>query len=157
VFDSHSVCVSLSDAVGLGGLQAELIDNLNMGIHIFNPTRTRILEYNIQEETRTERIPTIIRFGLSYSFSDKVMIAAETEKDIFYEQVFKAGIEYRPIDILYLRGGIASDPIYNTFGFGLEHSNFILDFAASKHQVLGYTTQISMVYVFNKKKHKIEK
>ncbi|HIA35799.1 MAG TPA: hypothetical protein EYM84_02645 [Flavobacteriales bacterium] len=138
------------------GLRAELIDNLSMGVHIYNPTRTSILEYDIQEETKTERIPTIMRFGLSYSFSDKVMVVAETEKDIYFDHIFKAGIEYRPIKILYIRGGIASDPLYNTFGFGIEQSSFILDFAASKHQVLGYTTQISLAYKFNKKKTKFE-
>jgi len=139
------------------GFQAELLDNLNMGVHIFNPTRTKMLDYNIQDEERTEYIPTIMRFGLSYSFSDKVLITAETEKDVYFRQIFKAGVEYRPMEILYLRGGIASDPIYNTFGFGLNLKNFILDFAASKHQVLAYTTQISIAYVFNEKRASIEK
>ena len=132
------------------GLQAEIIDDLSIGVHIFNPTRAKILEYVVQEETEVERIPTIMRFGISYEFSDKVTVNLETEKDVYFKPIFKGGLEYHPIDILYLRGGISSDPIYNTFGFGLEMSNFKLDFAASKHQVLGYTSQISLIYNFKK-------
>jgi len=133
------------------GLQAEVIDNLTMGVHIFNPTRAKLLEYNIQEEVETERIPTIMRFGMNYAFSEKVSVSLETEKDVYFKAIFKGGIEYHPIDILYLRGGLSSDPVYNAFGFGLDINSFRLDFAASKHQVLGYTSQISLVYKFQKR------
>lgn len=134
------------------GIQAEIIDNLTLGVHLFNPTRAKILEYQIQEETEIERIPTIMRVGVNYLFSDKLLIVIETEKDVYFKPIFKGGIEYHPIDMLYLRGGISSDPVKNTFGFGLDMNNFRLDFAASKHQVLGYTTQISLVYNFNNTK-----
>jgi hypothetical protein len=133
------------------GLQAEVIDNLTMGVHIFNPTRAKLLEYKIQEEIEIERIPTIMRFGFDYAFSEKVSVSLETEKDVYFKPIFKGGIEYHPIDILYLRGGLSSDPVYNSFGFGLDINSFRLDFAASKHQVLGYTSQISLVYNFQKR------
>ena len=134
------------------GLQAEILENLSVGVHIFNPTRSKILEYTIQEVPKTERIPTIMRVGINYKFSEKVQVALETEKDVYFKPIFKGGIEYHPIEMLYLRGGISSDPVYNTFGFGLDMNNFRLDFAASKHQVLGYTTQISLMYNFQKRK-----
>mgnify|MGYP001607221999 FL=1 len=133
------------------GFKAELIDNLFIGIHIFNPTRTKLFTYTIQEIPETERIPTIMRFGLSYRFSEKVIVSVETEKDIYYKPVFKAGIEYQPIDLLYLRAGISTDPVYNSFGFGINLNHFKIDFAASRHQVLGYTSQIGLSYEFNKK------
>jgi len=133
------------------GLQAEIIDDLTMGVHIFNPTRAKLLEYSIQEETEIERIPTIMRFGINYAFSEKVSVSLETEKDVYFKAIFKGGIEYHLIDILYLRGGLSSDPVYNSFGFGLDINSIRLDFAASKHQVLGYTTQINLVYNFQKR------
>lgn len=133
------------------GLQAEIINDLTMGVHIFNPTRAKLLEYKIQEETEIERIPTIMRFGINYAFSDKVSVSLETEKDVYFKAIFKGGVEYHPIDILYIRGGLSSDPVYNSFGFGLDMRNFRLDFAASKHQVLGYTSQISLLYNFEKR------
>lgn len=132
------------------GLQAEILENLDIGVHIFNPTRAKILEYQIQDAVEIERIPTIMRFGINYAFSEKLFVTLETEKDVYFKPIFKAGLEYHPIDILYLRGGVSSNPVNNSFGFGLDMSHFKLDFAASKHQVLGYTTQISLIYNFEK-------
>jgi len=137
------------------GLQAEILEDLRVGVHIFNPTRTRMLEYTIQDKAVIERMPTIMRFGINYAFSDKVNVTLETEKDVFFKAIFKGGIEYHPIDLLYLRGGLSSDPVYNSFGFGLDMSGFRLDFAASKHQILGYTTQISLRYNFEKRPPKV--
>lgn len=133
------------------GIRAKLLSNLSLGVHIYNPTRSKISEFTIQETIFTERIPTIMRVGLSYTFSDQVLVAVEVEKDVYYSPVFKMGIEYRPVEQLYLRGGLASDPVYNTFGFGLYFKNFKIDFSGSKHQVLGYTSEISLIYGFAKK------
>ncbi len=133
------------------GLQAELIDNLDIGVHIFNPTRAKVVEYKIQDVVTTERIPTILRFGLSYTFSEKVILTAEAEKDVYTKPSFKVGIEYRAIEQLYLRGGVSSHPVSSSFGFGLYLGTFTLDFAATKHQILGYTPQISLSYALGSK------
>lgn len=133
------------------GIRAKLLSNLNLGVHIYNPTRSKINEFTVQETLLTERIPTIMRAGLSYTFSEQVLIAIEVEKDVYYSPIFKMGVEYRPVEQLYLRGGLATDPVYNTFGFGLYFKSFKLDFSGSKHQVLGYTSEISLIYGFAKK------
>ena len=132
------------------GIRAKLLSNLNLGVHIYNPTRSKISEFTLQETVFTERIPTIMRAGLSYKFSEQLLLAIEVEKDVYYSPIFKMGIEYRPVNQLYLRGGLATDPVYNTFGFGLYIKNFKLDFSASKHQILGYTSEISLIYGFGK-------
>jgi len=137
------------------GVQAEILEDLSIGIHIFNLTRTKLLEYTVQDKGLIEHVPTIMRLGVNYAFSDKVNVTLETEKDIFFKAIFKAGVEYHPIEMLYLRGGLSSDPVYNSFGFGLDVNGFRLDFAASKHQILGYTTQISLLYNFAKRKPKV--
>ena len=133
------------------GLQAELIDDLYIGVHIFNPTRSKAVEYEVQDVVTTERIPTILRFGLSYTFSEKVILTAEVEKDVYAKPAFKAGVEYRAIKQLYLRGGVSSYPVSSSFGFGLYLGTFTLDFAATRHQILGYTPQISLSYAINTK------
>ncbi|MFH1319450.1 MAG: hypothetical protein ABII90_02200 [Bacteroidota bacterium] len=128
------------------GIQAQLIKNLSVGAHIFNPTRSKIAEFEIQGTPEVERIPTIMRFGLNYTFSDKVFVSLETEKDIDYKPVFKAGLEYHIIKELFLRTGISTNPTFNTFGFGLNLKQFTFDFAVSIHQVLGYTPHLSLAY-----------
>lgn len=122
------------------GLRFKINKNLCIAGHIFNLNRAKIADYN------DERIPTIARLGLSYAFSDKVLVTAETEKDIQYNPVFKTGIEYKPAKMLYLRTGISTNPFMNAFGFGLEFKNFKLDFATSYHQTLGFSPQVSIIF-----------
>jgi hypothetical protein len=122
------------------GLRYQLNKNLCIGAHIFNPTRAKVADYN------NEHAPTIARLGLSYAFSDKLILAAESEKDIDYNPVFKAGIEYHPIKQLYFRTGMSTNPVLNAFGFGLEFKSFNLDFSASYHQTLGFTPQVSLIF-----------
>jgi hypothetical protein len=125
-----------------GGLIAEPIANLKIGAHVFNPTKTKIAEYG------DERIPVIMRFGASYKFSDKALLSSEIEKSSDYNNIFRAGLEYHPVDILYLRCGVASNPSLSCFGFGLKLKQFVIDMSAQYHWVLGFSPQFSLGYEF---------
>lgn len=129
------------------GLQAKPLKGLTIGAHVFNPTRTKLADYN------NERIPTIMRLGADYCFSDKVTLAFETEKDIAQKAIFKAGIEYKAVKQFYLRMGITSNPALSSFGFGLNLKNFKLDFSANYHQTLGFSPQLGLTYVLSKKEN----
>jgi len=128
------------------GIQAKPIKELTIGAHVFNPTRAKLADYN------EERIPTIVRVGADYDFSDKVTLAIETEKDISQKAIFKAGIEYKPVKELYLRAGISTKPTLSAFGIGLDVKNFKIDLSANYHQTLGISPQVSLTYVFKKEK-----
>ncbi len=117
-----------------------IVKGLSIGAHIFNPTRAKIAEF------ADERIPTIFRTGLSYEFSQKVMVVVETEKSINHDPVFKFGIEYHITEPFYIRGGIGTNPTSNSFGFGLELGKLKVDLASSFHHVLGYSPQVSFLY-----------
>ncbi|MEI6765971.1 MAG: hypothetical protein WCM76_10040 [Bacteroidota bacterium] len=124
------------------GVRAVLVKNLVFAAHIFNPMRAKTSKYT------DERIPSIIKGGLSYTFSEKAMISAEVEKDINYKAVVKAGAEYHIVKPLYVRIGIGTSPLVNTVGVGLELYNFKIDVAAMRHPVLGYSPQVSLSYNF---------
>lgn len=126
------------------GMQAKLTKKLMIGAHLFNPTRTKMANYN------DERIPTIFRMGLNYKFSDKVFMTTEVEKDIDYRAVFRAGIEYMASDKVYFRGGVGTNPTLAAFGLGVKLENFQFDIASTYHQVLGFTPEISLNYNFSK-------
>jgi hypothetical protein len=126
------------------GIIARPMKGLTIGFHVFNPTRAKLAEYN------DERLPTIIRLGADYHFSDQLILAIETEKDISQKAIFKAGIEYKVVKELYLRAGIGTNPALTSFGFGINLKNMKLDMAASYHQTLGVTPQISLTYIFKK-------
>lgn len=122
------------------GLLAILSEKVTAAAHIENPTRSRISDYN------DERLPTILRLGVGYQISEDLLLAAETEKDLEQPAVFRAGLEYKPVDILYLRVGGSSAPALFSFGFGLDFKSYRLDLASTYHQVLGYSPQISFSY-----------
>ncbi len=122
------------------GILSKLTKSLTIGAHVFNPISVKITDYN------DERIPAIFKLGLMYNFSDKVLVIAETEKNMNYKPVFKAGIEYHIIKEVYLRTGMSTNPTLNTFGIGVELKKLKIDFASSIHQTFGYSPQISILY-----------
>jgi hypothetical protein len=126
------------------GLQAKPLKGLTIGVHVFNPTHTKFVDYN------NERVPTIFRLGGNYNFSDKVILAIETEKDISQKAIFKAGVEYKVVKEFYLRAGICTNPTLNSFGFGMNLKNFKIDFSTNCHQTLGFSPQFGLTYVFSK-------
>jgi uncharacterized protein YneR len=124
------------------GIQAQITKSIKMGAHIFNPTRAKLANYN------DERIPTIMKLGASYTFSDKILMCVETEKDVALKSIFKIGLEYHPIKQIYIRGGLSNSNVVGSFGFGFEFDNIKFDIASSYHLILGYTPQLSLIYSF---------
>lgn len=122
------------------GIQADVIEGLSIGAHIYNPTLTSQSDYN------NERIPTTIRLGAAYQFNERFVLSVEGHQNIYDRTQFRAGLEYRVIDQLYLRGGISTNPTLASFGFGVKLKNFFIDVASSYHATLGFSPQISLSY-----------
>jgi len=122
------------------GFRAEIFPKLFLGAHVFNPVRAKLADYD------KEKIPTVLKGGLSYLFSEKVTVSIESEKDMDADNIFKAGAEYHIVKILYVRGGISTNPTKTSFGFGIDLDAFKFDIAASYHQQLGYTPNVSLMY-----------
>lgn len=127
-----------------GGFIAEPLTNLTIGLHIFNPTRVKLADYD------DERVPTIMRFGGSYKFSEKVLVCSEMEKNVDQQNIFKAGLEYHVVEQIFLRAGMASNPSLSSFGFGIKMKQLQIDIASTYHQALGFSPQLSLVYDFKK-------
>jgi hypothetical protein len=135
---------SKTTITGAIGLIAKLSKELSLGVHVYNPNRSKLAVYD------NERVPTIMKLGLDYRFSEKVMLAVSTEKDLDVDAVVNAGLEYHITDILYLRGGISTNPTQYAFGFGMQLKDFKVDLSSSFHQTLGITPGISIVYTRKK-------
>jgi hypothetical protein len=135
---------SKTTITGAIGLIAKLSKELSLGVHVYNPNRSKLAVYD------NERVPTIMKLGLDYRFSEKVMLAVSTEKDLDVDAVVNAGLEYHITDILYLQGGISTNPTQYAFGFGMQLKDFKVDLSSSFHQTLGITPGISIVYTRKK-------
>ena len=141
--------VRLTDAYGRKdaltaelGLRANITDNWKVAFSVFNLTRTKISEFG------EDRLTTLMRLGTQYTFSEKVMLVAELEKNIEFPVRFKTGIEYSPIRKLFLRGGFATQPIEISAGLGYRFKEqFQLDLGSAYHQILGWSPNFSFTYL----------
>ncbi|PKP37211.1 MAG: hypothetical protein CVT98_06380 [Bacteroidetes bacterium HGW-Bacteroidetes-15] len=127
-----------------GGIIYSPSENLNIGLHILNPTRSRLFE--------DERIPTIVNLGVAYQLSEMVLVTTGVEKNLDSDFSFKGGIEFSPIERLSFRTGMASNPSLLSFGLGYQLASVQIDFAFTRHEMLGYTPHFSLSYVFGKSK-----
>ncbi len=121
-----------------GGIQYKPINTIRIGVHLFNPSRSKLSPTNL------DTLITTLRTGVSYSPVDKLWMAIETEKSLSYHLRIKTGIEYEVTEGLFLRTGILTHPVQNTFGLGFQIGRINADVAFSHSQTLGFTPHFSM-------------
>jgi len=124
------------------GLSAKITPQLTLGAHAFNP-----INASLSDKTG-ERAPSALRVGAVYKASDFFAITAEAEKNIYHKVVLKSGIEYQVAQAIQLRLGISTNPSLFSFGTGIHYKSLLIDISASYHQVLGFSPQTSVAYVF---------
>ncbi|MCC5943697.1 MAG: hypothetical protein JJT94_02080 [Bernardetiaceae bacterium] len=131
-------------ALEFGGV-ARLAEKLYLGAHIYNFNQAQVHEFE------DERLPTIIKTGLSYRPLERVMFNIEVEKDIEYEPMVKAGIDYEVLeDVMRVRGGITTQPFVNYFGAGLRYKSLEIDYALTTQPDIGLSHHISLLWNLQK-------
>ena len=128
-------------AFSFGG-QSEVVPGLVVGAHIYNLNQARLAEFE------DERVPTVMKAGLSYRPGKKVMLNVETEKDLERDADFKAGLEYQVIEKLALRTGFSTLKQAASFGVGFMARNFQVDYSLSSQSRLGFSNHVSVGYKF---------
>ncbi|TGE07900.1 PorV/PorQ family protein [Hymenobacter fodinae] len=132
-------------AASLGG-QADIIPRkLTFGATLYNLNQARLAPY------QDERVPTVLRAGLGWHASEKVLVLAETEKDVEQDADFKAGLEYRPVSGLALRGGLTTLSHQTTGGVGYRSGGVQIEYAAAWQQALGLSQQLSIALQWERK------
>ena len=123
------------------GLLTKLNKKVAIGFSIYNIGSALLDEYQY------DRFTNLLRLGLKYQLSDKVMFLSEIEKNSEYPLNVKISTEYLPTDNVYLRGGFSLQPVAFSFGFGYVFEKFfMLDVGSTYHQVLGWSPAISCSY-----------
>jgi hypothetical protein len=127
------------------GLIAEPLDNLFIGVHVFNPTFAKL---NSMYE---DPVPVIFETGAAYKIAGKLMLTAEIEKERYDKVSPRFGIDYSLFRSMSLRSGVSFNPVEICFGVGwLAKKRLGLDFAFYHHETLGYSPQLSLSYRFGK-------
>jgi hypothetical protein len=130
------------------GMQARITEALWIGAHLYNPTRASIGTNSEGGVTVDERVPTLLRAGLTYTVSTKLLMTVEAEKDIDLPERFRVGIEYNPNKVLYLRTGVSTAPVGSHFGVGFRLAQVDIDLAVAVRSQLGPTPMLNLNYRF---------
>ena len=123
-------------AVEFGGL-AEIVPQLVFGAHIFNLSQDAV-------------VPTVMKAGMSYRPSARLMLNTEIEKDLSSYEVLRVGMEYLPVNPLYIRTGFSTRPFKAAYGLGINWADFLLDYAYGTNGTLGTTHDLSICYKISK-------
>lgn len=123
-----------------GGFAYKMNKNLSIGVQLQNVNRDKISTEPVQ------RMPSVIKGGMQYNFSEKVQLASEVWKAEDQDLSVRVGLEYHPLDNFFLAMGIHTGPSQMSFGFAYLIGEFRFDVSSSYHQILGFTPQIGIVY-----------
>lgn len=123
------------------GALFKVSDAVEIGIHIFHPVPVDIIN-----NTATS-LASRYTCGLKFEF-EPMTLYAETEKHFNSPLIFRTGLEYHYKNIAYGRIGIQTWPVELAFGFGFRMQKLQVDIAASMHQVLGFSPQLSVSWFF---------
>jgi hypothetical protein len=124
------------------GVQYIIKEKWIIGAHIDNPGR-----FGFQSQDYYT-IPTVLRLGNSYQFSDQVLISIDSKYYLNKNFDGSLGLEYSLIEWLKLRGGISVNHFQRYIGFGFGRQSFLFDAAAVLHPRLGVSPQIGLSYAF---------
>ncbi|GAB4250359.1 MAG: hypothetical protein Tsb0034_29600 [Ekhidna sp.] len=130
-------------AIQFGGV-AEITPQLFFGAHIFNLNQATLMS-----ETN-EKLPTVMKGGLSYRPSSELMINLEVEKDLDFKEVIKVGLEYQVVKNVFFRTGISTEPFIGSFGIGFHPKDLKFDYSFSNDSRLGNIHELSVSYAIRK-------
>ncbi len=114
--------------------------NLQLGVLLFNPT---LSNYSINGYGK---INTFGRIGVKYQVNKSVYLIGDLDKTIEQETILRGGINYALHPNFDLSLGYANNPNNLTFGFNAKAKQMDLAFAASMHEILGFTPHIGLIF-----------
>ena len=139
----ESIGTKIVVLVEFGGL-VQINPDISFGAHIYNVSQSRLdseLDYPL---------PTVMKAGISYKPSNELILTAEIEKDLDFDEVLKCGIEYMIIKNLYLRTGINTIANFGSFGFGIHPKRLKIDYSFINSFNIGNIHEFSLSYTIGK-------
>jgi hypothetical protein len=122
------------------GALARVNSQLLFGVHLFNPIRANSGYY------ADAKYPSYLALGIAYQPSKSFLICAETENNYFTSNMYKIGVEYKPSQNIYFRGGVNNNNL--SFGLGMKFRSLQFDICSAYHQYLGISPSGSLIYTF---------
>ncbi len=123
------------------GAMIHLTEQLNAGIHVYNPIGGRFGKTG-------EKLSTAYKIGLGYDASEKFFVSGEIVKEEDFPVNLNVGMQYQFMKQFFARAGIASATSLAYAGVGIGWKNFRLDFSGSYHPQLGWSPGLMLIMNF---------
>ncbi len=134
-------------AIEFGG-RMQFTKHLFVAAHVYNLNQAQLSNY------QNEKLPTIMKAGLSFLPIEKLILNVEVIKDIDFPANVRCGAEYKPLKKLAVRSGLSANPLVYSYGIGLELAAFHFDYALTTHTTLLPAHQLSIAYQLRKLRKK---
>ena len=129
--------------IHLGGI-TQLTKQISIGAWIQNINMPKLKFHE------KETAPVKLLASVGFKPIDKFILAAEVEKDILYEPLWKVGMEYQIHKKVFVRSGFNLNPGVAFFGIGFQSWRVKIDYALQSFSAIGPTHQASASYRINK-------
>ncbi len=123
------------------GAMIHLSEQLNAGIHVYNPIGGRF-------DKSGEKLSSAYKVGLGYDASEKIFISAEIVKEEDFPVNVNVGMQYQFMQQFFARAGVASATSLAYAGVGIGWKNYRIDFSGSYHPQLGWSPGLMLIMVF---------
>ena len=128
------------------GFVAKLGPELSLGGRVHNLNQARI-KTNLGEDV----LATTLAIGLSYQPNEKVLLAADVEKNEFSMASLRLGAEYELHPSLTARVGTHTQPLGWSGGIRVNTGPLNLDITGRYHERLGFFPQLSLGFNLKEK------
>lgn len=128
------------------GLTLRLSPDLTFGFQTFNPFQS-----SLRGATLTKHVPSVYSIGLASSFSEKLVLRVQTDKEIRSPYKYSMAFEYNPVKSFGCQIGLYDQQmLVPCLGFHVNLSSFNFDFAAELHPLIGVSTSVAVSFSFSK-------
>lgn len=140
---------------GFGATNAVLLDvgavvivskQIEVGVFAINANRARLAGEGAQP------LATKYQAGMQYRPTEQVRLLVDAEQVLLRSLCWRFGLEYVPIQAVYIRLGAATAPAAVSGGIGFVYQGLNLDVAARYQTDLGVTPAFSLHYIFRRKR-----
>lgn len=127
------------------GIQSRVSETITLGAWVYNPIKVKL------SGAHNESIASIFKLGLGWNISSRFLATVESEKNTNTPALsIRAGAEYNIKERFYIRLGMSNNRDLFSMGFGFNYKAMQIDIAASSHESLGFSTELSLIFQFKK-------
>jgi hypothetical protein len=117
-----------------------LTDNLNAGLHAYNPVAGSL------GKNGEEKLASVYSVGAGYEASGKFFMSIAIEKEENKPVNVSAGLQYKFLPQLLTRFGVSTGPSSLHFGVGFGFKSMRIDVTTSCHPQLGITPGLLLIF-----------